>query len=131
MMKPLPYLLLRLLAGMSLFGHGLVRMPKLMEFSNWMTAQFAQSMLPQILVKPFSYILPFAELLTGFLLLIGLFTKQAVVAGAIIMMVLIFGSAMLEQWDAIPSQLIHGAILVCLLQYIASNHYSIDYKYNL
>ncbi|WP_236564852.1 DoxX family membrane protein [Flavobacterium sp. MK4S-17] len=73
-MKPLPYLLLRLLLGISFFGHGLVRLPKLNMFSGWMVKTFENSMLPQALVLPFSYMLPFAELITGALLLIGLLT---------------------------------------------------------
>jgi thiosulfate dehydrogenase [quinone] large subunit len=128
MTKPLPYLLLRLLVGMSLFGHGLVRMPKLEAFSNWMTGQFKDSLLPKALVTPFSYILPFAELITGALLLAGLFTRWALVSGCVIMLTLIFGSSLIEEWGSIPSQLLHGVILALLLQHIEANNYSIDRK---
>lgn len=128
MAKPLPYLLLRLLIGMSFFGHGLVRMPKLDKFSNWMVGEFQNSLLPEALVRPFSYILPFGELITGTLLLIGLFTRQALVAGVLITLALIFGSSMTEEWNSIPSQLIHGTLLVVLLQYIEANRYAIDSK---
>lgn len=128
MTKPLTYLLLRLLAGISLFGHGLVRLPKLDAFSTWMLGRFHQSMLPEALVKPFSYALPFAELLIGFLLLVGLFTHTALVAGGGVMVLLIFGSSLIEDWGAIPAQLIHGLFLVILLQYIEANNYSIDSK---
>lgn len=129
MAKPLPYLFARLLLATSLFGHGLVRMPKLAGFSGWMAGQFKGSLLPESLVTPFSYILPFAELITGLLLLAGLFTKQAAVAAALIMMVLIFGSSMIEEWGSIPSQLIHGAFAVYLLQNTEANRYSIDTKF--
>ncbi|KGO91338.1 DoxX family protein [Flavobacterium subsaxonicum] len=128
MVKPLPYLLLRLLVGMSLFGHGLIRLPKLQGFSAWMVKQFQNSPLPQELVTPFSYILPFAELVTGALLLAGLFTRYALVAGALIMITLIFGSSMIEDWAAIPSQLIHGFIIALLLNYIEANRFSADCK---
>jgi len=128
MVKPLPYLLLRLLVGMSLFGHGLIRLPKLQGFSAWMVKQFQNSPLPQELVTPFSYILPFAELVTGALLLAGLFTRYALVAGALIMIALIFGSSMIEDWAAIPSQLIHGFIIALLLNYIEANRFSADCK---
>lgn len=128
MIKPLPYLLLRMLVGMSLFGHGLVRMPKLDAFSTWMVGQFKNSLLPEALVTPFSYILPSAELITGALLLIGLFTRWALVSGCIIMLVLIFGSSLIEEWGSIPSQLLHGFLLVILLQYVEANTHSIDHK---
>jgi thiosulfate dehydrogenase [quinone] large subunit len=130
MAKPLPYLLLRLLLGMSFFGHGLVRLPKLQKFSGWMVGQFQNSMLPEALVKPFSYILPFGELITGLLLLIGLFTRQALVAAAVISLILIFGSSLIEEWGSIPSQLIHGFIAAYLLQYIEANYYSLDTKFS-
>jgi thiosulfate dehydrogenase [quinone] large subunit len=128
MIKPLPYLLLRLLLGMSFLGHGLVRLPKLAKFSDWMVQSFSKSMLPEALVTPFSYILPVAEFLTGLLLLTGLFTRAALIAAAIIMLTLIFGSSMIEEWNAIPSQLIHGAIAVYLLNNIEANHISADHK---
>ena len=128
MIKPLPYLLLRLLLGMSFFGHGLVRLPKLAKFSEWMVQSFSKSMLPEALVIPFSYVLPVAELLTGILLLAGLFTRAGLVAAAAIMLALIFGSSMIEEWNAIPSQLIHGAIAVYLLNHIEANNLSVDHK---
>jgi len=58
--KPLSYLLLRLAVAMSMFGHGIVRIPKIDEFSTGMVKQFEPSLLPESLVQPFSYILPYA-----------------------------------------------------------------------
>jgi len=112
------FLLARLAVGMSMFGHGMVRIPKLAGFSNWMTGQFQKSMLPEMIVKPFSYALPVAELLVGVLLLLGLFTRQALIAGAFIMIALIFGSSMIEEWNSIPSQLIHAAFFSVLLSFV-------------
>jgi thiosulfate dehydrogenase (quinone) large subunit len=125
-MNKTSYLLLRIGVGMSMFGHGLVRMPKLAGFSGWMTKSFEHSMLPEALVKPFSYILPFAELITGILLLAGLFTKQALIAGSVVMIALVFGSTMVENWEAIPSQLMHLAFFAVLLHFISSNSYAAD-----
>ena len=112
---------------MSMFGHGLVRMPKLAGFSNWMMGQFQKSMLPDVIVEPFSYILPIAEFLVGILLLLGLFTKHALIAGSVVMISLIFGSSMIEEWGSIPSQLIHTAFFCVLLVFVDSyNSLSID-----
>ena len=125
-MTDLSYLLLRLVAGVSLFGHGLVRLPKLAGFSQWMTSTFAKSMLPQILVMPFSYVLPIAEFIIGLLLILGLFSGKAIVAGGILMLLLIFGTCMIENWEALPSQIIHALLFILLLQFIASNNISLD-----
>jgi len=120
------FLLGRLGVAFSLFGHGLVRLPKLHEFSNWMVGMFKDSMLPRFMVEPFSYALPVAEFVFGLLLLAGLFTRQALVGGAIVMLSLIFGSCMIEEWSAIPSQLIHVIFLVILLTQLSYNRYSLD-----
>jgi thiosulfate dehydrogenase [quinone] large subunit len=83
-------------------------------------------MLPKSLVLPFSYILPIAELIIGLLLLAGLFTKPAAFGGAVVMLVLLFGTAMIENWDAIPSQLLHLLFFAILLQFMANNGYALD-----
>lgn len=113
-----------------MFGHGLVRLPKLALFSGWMTGQFEKSMLPVALVKPFSYTLPIAEFLVGLLLIAGLFTRQASILGGIVMLSLLFGSTMIEQWDWLTGQLIHLAFFAILLQFNASNSCALDNLFN-
>ena len=125
-MNTTTFVLLRLAIAASMLGHGLVRLPKLQVFSNWMMGAFEKSMLPAALVKPFSLALPVAELLIGLLLLAGLWTRPALIAGGIVMFLLIFGTALIENWEAIPGQLIHAAFFSLLLQYIASNRFSVD-----
>ena len=75
-------------------------------------------------------VLPFAELAIGFLLLIGLFTEPALISGAVLVLLLLFGTAMVENWEAIPSQLIHLIFFTVLLQFIASNSWSLDKIFN-
>lgn len=125
-MNTYSFLIIRLALGASMFGHGLVRMPKIKGFSSWMVSSFEQSMLPKALVVPFSYFLPFAELVTGALLLIGLFTTQAAVAGGLVMAALIFGSCMMESWEPVGSQLIHAALFGVLAAYVQHNSYAVD-----
>jgi len=123
------FLLLRLAVGMSFFGHGVVRMPKLEAFSGWMVKSFENSMLPEILVLPFSYFLPIAELVIGLFVLLGLFTRLSLISGAVVTIMLLFGSSMIESWDAIPSQLIHVAFFAVLLHFLPSNRYSFDHTF--
>jgi thiosulfate dehydrogenase (quinone) large subunit len=122
----LTFVLLRLAVGVSMFGHGLVRLPKLDKFSAWMMTSFEKSILPTAIVKPFSYVLPFAEFFTGLLLILGLFTRGALVAGCIVMIILIFGATTIESWDAIPTQLIHAAFFAVLLSHLQYNGWSLD-----
>lgn len=125
-MNTIAFTLLRLAIGASMFGHGLVRLPKLTVFSKWMVDSFEKPLLPKELVLPFSYALPILEFLIGLLLLAGLFTKPALIVGACMMIVLLFGTAMIENWEAIPSQLIHVIFFVVLLQFIANNGWTFD-----
>ncbi|TLU96257.1 DoxX family membrane protein [Dyadobacter sediminis] len=124
------FLMARLAAGMSMFGHGLVRLPKLNGFSHWMVEQFQKSMLPDAIVIPFSYVLPVAEFTIGLLLLLGLFTRNALMAAGLVMVALLFGSSMIEEWSAIPSQLLHAAFFAVLLCYTdLYNQFSLDQKF--
>ncbi|MFC4212036.1 DoxX family protein [Pedobacter lithocola] len=120
------YLLSRLAIGLSFFGHGLVRLPKLEGFSNWMMGQFSKSLLPDFLVLPFSYALPILEFAAGLLILIGLFTKQGLLLAGVVSLALIFGTTMIENWEALPSQLIHVAFLSLLLAYLPHNSFAVD-----
>ena len=125
-MNSLVYLFMRLAIGFSFFGHGLVRLPKLAGFSKTMVGEFQKSMLPEALVLPFSYILPFVEFLVGLLLLLGLFTRQALIVGLVTMLILILGSTLIENWNVLSLQLFHVIFLAVLLQFIVSNIYSVD-----
>ena len=125
-MNTTTFLLVRLAIAASILGHGLVRLPKLSAFSTWMVNSFEKSILPEILVVPFSYVLPPAEFTIGLLLLVGLFTIPVLIAGAIIMILLIFGTTIIENWDAIPSQLIHVAFYAVLLQFSKYNDWALD-----
>jgi thiosulfate dehydrogenase (quinone) large subunit len=125
-METTSFLLLRLAVAISMFGHGLVRLPKLATFSNVMIGSFENSMLPKFIVTPFSYILPIAEFAIGLLLILGLFTKPSLIAGGIVMLALLFGTSMIENWEAIPSQLIHVAFFALLLHFIGYNSWAID-----
>jgi thiosulfate dehydrogenase [quinone] large subunit len=125
-MNKTSFLLLRLGIATSMFGHGLVRLPKLNGFSHWMVGSFQKSFLPEAMVVPFSYALPIAEFVIGLLLLMGLFTRQALIAGAVAMILLIFGTTMIENWDAIPTQLLHLIFFAVLLQFVQNNTWALD-----
>ena len=124
--ESITYLLARLPIGMSFFGHGLERLPKLDAFSHGMAASFSKSILPEALVLPFGYILPVLELLTGIMLLLGLFTRFATILGVAIMLALIFGSCMIEQWNNVFTQIIYGGYLALLYYFVQYNAVSID-----
>ena len=116
----------RLPIAVSMFGHGLERIPKLQVFSDHVLMQFSKSIIPAKLVTNFSMALPFFELFTGLLLILGLFTRFSCVLGLIIMLALIFGSAMIEQWDNVFTQIIYGLYFAMLYYFAFYNRYSFD-----
>ncbi len=124
--KKIAYLVVRLAMAISMLTHGLVRLPKLGAFSDGMVEQFSASMLPEWLVRPWSYGVPFIEFALGITLLIGLFTRLSAIAGAALMLILLGGSGMAEGWGAFPSQLIHLAFFVAILLYRPYNSYALD-----
>jgi thiosulfate dehydrogenase [quinone] large subunit len=105
------FFFLRLPVAVSLLGHGLVRIPKLATFSEWMVSTMEKSMIPTALIVPFSYILPLIEAVIGILLLINFKTRQTLYAALVLMSILIFGSCSIENWSAIEAQLLHSFYL--------------------
>jgi thiosulfate dehydrogenase (quinone) large subunit len=122
------YFFFRLPMAMSMFGHGLVRLPKLSAFAEGMKEQFKDSILPDIMVLPFGYVLPVIELSIGILLIVGWQTRIALYAGLLTMAALIFGSSTIESWGAISVQLIHAIYFGMLLYLLPKDRFSIDAK---
>ncbi|WP_114750742.1 DoxX family protein [Pleomorphovibrio marinus] len=125
-MEKIAYLIIRVGIGMSMFGHGLVRLPQLNSWKEGMMEDFEGSILPEFLVTPFFYILPFLEFLIGIAMLLGLFTRNAAIVGGFLMGVLIFGTCIAENYSSIPSQMIHMLLFVCVIQFLPANSFAID-----
>jgi thiosulfate dehydrogenase (quinone) large subunit len=124
--RAVAYLLVRLTIGASLFGHGLVRMPKLAAFHAQLIGEFTKSMVPSFLVSACSYALPFAELIVGTLLLAGALTRAAAVAGGVVMIVLVLGTTSIEHFNVIGDQLVHALLLATVVAFRSHNRYSVD-----
>ncbi|WP_347158875.1 DoxX family protein [Pontibacter chitinilyticus] len=123
----LGYLFARLPIGMSMFGHGLVRLPKLIKFSEGLASSFKDSWLSEAVVQQFAYFLPYLELNIGALLLLGLFTRVVSAMGVLLMVVLIFGSCLLESWNNVAVQMFYGVYFAGLMAFEHRyNRYSID-----
>ncbi|KAA0130158.1 DoxX family membrane protein [Chryseobacterium sp. SN22] len=105
------FFFVRLPAAVSLLGHGLVRLPKLSAFSEWMVKTMEKSVIPETLIVPFSYVLPVAETVIGLLLLINFKTKYTLYSALALMSILIAGSCSIENWAAVEAQLLHGVYL--------------------
>ena len=123
------YALLRVAMGVNMLGHGLARIPKLDAFSDNMVTNFQKSWLPSLSIKIFWLALPFAEFLIGLLLIIGLFTYRTSVAGAILIILLLFGSSTIENWEAMGIQMIYALFFYQLITQINNNSYAADHLF--
>ena len=123
----LAYALLRIVVGLNLLMHGISRMligPGV--FASKLVGQFAHAPLPGWSIWSFGMVLPAMEALLGFLLLIGLRTRAALVAGSLLIMVLTFGSGLVQDWSAAAIQLTYALVYSVLLFLLRYNGWSVD-----
>jgi len=122
----LAYTTLRLAIGMSMLIHGVDRVVAFHQFADKTAKMFADSWLPKLAVMGFAYTVPPVELVIGVLVLFGLFTRTGLLMGGLWMIVLIFGSSLIEQFDIVGIQLIYSLIFSALLYYHDANLLSLD-----
>ncbi|CCH55331.1 DoxX family protein [Fibrisoma limi BUZ 3] len=104
----LAQLIIRLGLGINMLMHGAVRIPKLNAFVNKMAGGFADTILPDVLARSFLYVLPFVELTSGLLILLGgRFSKWGYFIGGLVIAALLFGTTLKEDWGTAGTQLVY------------------------
>jgi thiosulfate dehydrogenase [quinone] large subunit len=124
--KNLGYATLRLAIGMSMLLHGVGRFPKISAFAQHTVKDFAGSPLPAWAVDAFARFTPFAEFAIGVSVLLGVATKWGLTLGGLWMVLLIFGSTLIEKYDIVGIQLIYSLIFFHLLMHLEHNSFSLD-----
>ncbi|PRY24123.1 thiosulfate dehydrogenase [quinone] large subunit [Spirosoma oryzae] len=115
-------LVLRLGLGINMLMHGLVRIPKLPAFVAKSNAGFADTLLPKFLTTGFLYVLPFAELTCGLLILLGgQFSKWGYALGGLLIAALLFGTTLKEDWATAGIQTIYVIAFAYALRTIESS----------
>jgi thiosulfate dehydrogenase [quinone] large subunit len=112
------YLLLRVLTGLDFLMHGFARIftgSHLSGFAQGMVKSMAATPLPASLTLATGYAIPCVELLIGTLLLLGLLTREALTMAFLLMLVLMFGVTLKQDWVTAGSQLVYGIVLALLL----------------
>lgn len=122
----LAYLILRLALGLDILMHGMVRLGNVGAFVSKTGAQFARTPLPGWMATSFLTALPFAEAAIGTLLLLGLFLRFTLLAGSLLMMALMFGTALNSDWNVIAIQLFYVLIYAILAAAQDYNRFSLD-----
>jgi len=112
------YLLLRLFTGLDFFMHGFARIftgSHLGGFAESMARSMATTPLPARLLLATGYAIPCVELFLGTLLLLGLWTRAALMLAFLLMFVLLFGVTLKQDWTTAGTQLVYAAVLFALL----------------
>ena len=120
------YALMRATFGIVFLFFGITKFIRgVSPFAEGMQQRFAGK-LPMLIVVPFSYSLPFFEVLFGAFLLLGLFNSLSLLATGLLLMALTFGMVILGDTPTVANNLIYVLIDFCLLYLADDNLYSID-----
>lgn len=108
--------LLRLGMGLLFFIAGLGKMlGGMAAFRQGLFEQFGQTWLPALLYVPFGHVLPFAELILGALLILGLMRRWTLGLTGLLMVSLAFGMMLRQQSAVVSSNLLYVGLLVANL----------------
>lgn len=124
----LAYLVFRLTLGINILVHGAGRIfgPGAEAFATTTAAEFSKTALPAGLVHAFLVVLPFAELVLGGFLALGLLTRWTLTLGGLLITALVFGTAMRSDWNTVGVQMIYAIAYYLLLVNHSANRFSLD-----
>ena len=118
--------LARVALGLNIAIHGYGRLPNLAGFANGMVNQFAATFLPGPLVYITGFGIAIGEAVVGTLLIVGLFCRPVLVIGTLLMLLLTFGSTLIQQWEIVSVQMTYIAFYVVLLATVRYDRFSLQ-----
>ena len=124
--RQLAYGILRVTLGVNILLHGLLPLTNLDSFEAQVLHLF-ETLLPPQGVRAFALVLPFAQMIVGLLLTLGLWTRFALVSGGLVMTALVFGTALRNDGPALGILMLYAAIYHLLLAGRTFNRFSIDH----
>jgi thiosulfate dehydrogenase [quinone] large subunit len=122
------YTILRLSFGANILLHGLSRLLNgRAAFLAYLTHYFEHShLIPASSLPAFGAVLPWVETTLGLLLMLGLFSRFTLFAGALVMTVLVIGTNLAQDWLVSGLQLIYCFLYYYLLIHLDQNMMSLD-----
>ncbi len=125
--EKLGFLFLRIAIGLNIMIHGGIRFgSNYGKFVSYIHTTFENSPLPLFIVTPFAYLIPIWEFIVGLLLIIGLKTRLAAVAGMILMIILMSGTAITQNWNNVGIQMLYILCYYVLIIKLDNNVMSVD-----
>lgn len=124
--RSLAYALTRVTYGLIFLFYGVGKfMTGIGTFVGGMNQQFSGK-LPAIMVMPFAYVLPFGEMISGTLILLGLYTRAGLFLSGLLLVGLTFGVVILGRPDGVAHNLIYVLVNFLLLWFVDLNRFSLD-----
>jgi len=121
------YAILRVTLGINIALHGITRvMNGPGGFADVLIKQFDPTLLPSVVVRAFGNTLPWAETIIGLLMLGGLATRFALIAGGLLMALLTFGTTLRQDFQNAALQLTYSIAYFVLLSLRSRNGFSLD-----
>ena len=124
----LAYSAFRITLGMNIFFHGAMRLITGLDAWATMESQLfvKQPLLPMWSVSLFLHVLPFVEVTLGVLTLLGLFTRWALIAGSIMILLLVFGNDVRQDWNTVGNNMHYVLYYVGLIAALRYNAFALD-----
>lgn len=124
--REIAYALLRVTVGTMFLFFGVGKLlGGVGGFTGGMVERFAGSFLPSPLVELFAYVLPFAEVAIGALLVLGLFNVTTLTLAGLLMLALTFGAVMLPDPPTVAQNVTFALVIFVLLWSAEHNAYSL------
>jgi thiosulfate dehydrogenase [quinone] large subunit len=125
----LAFFTLRLALGVNELMHGITRIfmgMGLSGFLNFTQNQFKDTPLPVWQVRAFATVVPCCELIIGALLILGLWTRWALALAALLMVGIIFGTALRSDWQLVFLQMFYSLHYAMMLMWRRYDLWSVD-----
>jgi thiosulfate dehydrogenase [quinone] large subunit len=125
----LAFFTLRLALGVNELMHGVTRLfmgAGLSGFLAFTQNQFKDAPLPVWQVRSFATVVPIAELIIGILLILGLWTRWALTVAAVLMIGIIFGTAVRGDWQLVFLQTFYSFLYAVMLMWRRYDLWSVD-----
>ena len=124
----LAYAFFRFSMGVVIFFHGAMRM--ITGVGPWVVKEMplfvGNPLLPMWFVVGFLWVLPTIEVVLGTLTMIGLYTRWALLSGAVLMLILVFGNLTRQDWGTVGNELhyiLYYALMIAGQKY---NRFALD-----
>ena len=111
----LGYGLLRLTLGLNFSLHSYGRWLDMEKFVGTVQREFTHLPLPGWSVRAFAFAIPWWETAVGLLLVLGLRTRWALAAGALLIALLTLGTALRGEYPVLSEQLVYALVFFTLL----------------